>query len=125
MTKYIPVESENYAKYISSLIYKLTRPDSTVDDVTLYAISWVFDINNNCYLTVNYDSILPIHPNRTTDIETAIRDLQLQNKITESSADLLLNIVSSNSGGTITISQIIPSEWDAVAVETIEQPEPL
>jgi hypothetical protein len=117
--KYIPVDNEAFAMYISSLIYDLTRPSIASNDVTQYSLPWDFDINNVCYIVVDLNFILPIHVDRGPAIEAAIRDLQTQGKITQQSADTMIQVAASNSGSAVTVSQIIPSEWLDIAVDSI------
>ncbi len=121
--KYFPVTNEAEAQYISSLIYDLTRPaGSDSSDTTKYAIGWQFDANDVCYLCVDESFELPVHKDRDDAIVTALRALQSQGKMSKASADNIINLAKSNVGKTVTVGQVCPAEWLAIAVDDIELP---
>lgn len=122
--KYFPVTNEAEAQALSSLIYDLTRPAGSTTDTTQYALGWEFDINDVCYLCVDESFTLPVHADRDAAIETAVRGLQAQGKMSEASADNILSVAAANVGGVVTIAQVIPSEWLAIAVLDIVRPDP-
>lgn len=122
--KYFPVANESEAQSLSSLIYDLTRPANSTTDTTKYALGWEFDINGACYLCVDEAFTLPVHADRGTAIETAVRGLQSQGKMSEASADSIINVAAANVGGVVTVAQVIPSEWLAIAVLDIVRPDP-
>lgn len=121
--KYFPVANEAEAQSISALIYNLTRPSgSDASDTTKYALGWQFDVNNVCYLCVDEAFTLPVHKDRDEAIVTALRALQAEGKLSETSADNIINIAAANVGKTVTVAQVCPSEWLAIAVDEIELP---
>jgi len=120
--KYIPVSSEAEAMSVSALIYDLTRPSGGSTDTTQYSVGWKTDINGVCYLCMDLAFQLPVHPDRGTAIESAIRGLQAAGKILPASADALLATVAANSGSTVTLEEVVPPEWLAVSVDSIVLP---
>lgn len=117
--KYFPVTNEAEAKSISALIYKLTRPSTARSDTTTYAIPWEFDKNGVCYLAIDESFALPVHKDRGNAIETALRALQSQGKITKASVDAIVALATANVGKPVTVGQVCPAEWMAVAVNDI------
>lgn len=120
--KYIPVASEAEAMSVSALIYDLTRPSGGSTDATQYSFGWKTDINGVCYLCMDLAFELPVHPDRGTAIETAIRGLQSAGKILPASADSLLETVATNSGKTVLLGDVVPPEWLAMSVDSIVLP---
>lgn len=122
MMKYIPVTNEAEAQYISALIYDLTRPAGGATDTTQYSVPWQHDVNGICYLCVSLGFELPVHADRGNAIETALRGLQADGKLSQSAVDNIINLAAANVGSTITIGQVLPAEWLAVALDAIELP---
>ena len=122
--KYFPVASESEAQSISALIYDLTRPaGSDSSDATKYALGWQFDKDGKCYLCVDESFTLPVHKDRDSAIATALRGLHAAGKMSKASADNIINLAKNNVGKTLTVGQVCPAEWLAVAVDKIELPE--
>lgn len=119
MMKYIPVASEAEAKSISALIYDLTRPSGATNDSTQYLFDWRVAANGDCYLCVGLDWTLPVHADRGPAIEAAVLGLRDAGKILPASASTLLATIAANSGKTVTLGQVIPPEWLAVALDEI------
>jgi hypothetical protein len=121
--KYFPVTNESEAQAISSLIYDLTRPaGSDISDTTKYSIGWQFDRNGACYLCVDQSFELPVHKDRDGAIVTALRGLQAAGKLSKASADNIIALAAANVGKAVTVGQVCPAEWLAVAVDAIELP---
>ena len=121
--KYFPVTSEAEAQSISALIYSLTKPaGSDSFDTTKYSFGWQFDSNGVCYLCVDESFKLPIHADRDVAIETALRGLQAQGKMSQASVDNIINLAGANVGNTVTVGQVCPAEWLAIAVDSIQLP---
>ena len=120
--KYIPVTNEAEAQYISALIYDLTRPAGANSDTTQYSVPWQHDINGTCYLCVSLGFGIPVHADRGNAIETALRGLQTAGKLSQSSVDNILALASANVGSVVTVGQVLPAEWLAVALDSIELP---
>lgn len=122
--KYFPVTTEAEAQSISALIYDLTRPaGSDSSDTTKYALGWQFDKDGKCYLCVDTAFTLPVHKDRDGAIVTALRGLQAAGKMTKASADNIINLAKNNVGKTLTVGQVCPAEWLALAVDVIQLPE--
>lgn len=123
--KYFPVTSENEAKSISAIVYKLTRPSGAdKTETTKYALDWQFDKNGVCYLCVDEAFVLPIHKDRGGAVTTALRALQAARKLSKESADNIINVAAENAGGVVTVAQVIPPEWIAISVSDIDRPTP-
>jgi hypothetical protein len=122
MMKYIAVTNEAEAQYISALIYDLTRPAGGATDTTQYSVPWQHDVNGTCYLRVSLGFELPVHADRGNAIETALRGLQTAGKLSQSSVDNILALASTNVGNVVTVGQVLPAEWLAVALDSIVLP---
>lgn len=118
--KYFPVTNEAEAQYISALIYDLTRPaGSDASDTTKCALGWQFDKNGVCYLCVDQAFKLPVHAGGGA-IETALRELQAAGKMSKASVDNIIALATANVGKDVTVGQVFPTEWLAVAVDAIQ-----
>jgi hypothetical protein len=124
--KYFPVSNEAEARAISAIIYRLTRPaGADATETTKYALGWQIDKHGACFLCIDELFELPVHKDRGGEIVAAIRVLQADNKMSEASADKIINHANENVGKTVTIAQVIPDEWLAASVDGIEMEEPI
>ena len=121
--RWMPAPDEATCQLVAHAIYRLTRPaDSAPSDTTRYAFEWRQDANGAWWMHMNPATVLPVHPERSTETAEALAMFVQAGSLSQASAAAIAALVQERVGQTVTLGEVIPAEWAAQMVEAPDWP---
>ena len=119
--RWMPSPDEATCELVSHAIYRLTRPAGTTpSDTTRYAFEWRQDAHGTWWMDMNPATVLPVHPERSTETAEALAMFVQAGSLLPQSAAAIAALVQERVGQTVTLGEVIPPEWAAQMVESPE-----